>query len=55
MNEDVDQVEIFRFLKELRDSGEMNMMGAPRELQREFGLSKSEARKTFFAWTKSFD
>ena len=28
--------EYFEFLEDLRDSGSMNMMGAPRELEHEF-------------------
>jgi|SaaInlV_165m_DNA_3_1040750.scaffolds.fasta_scaffold191465_1 hypothetical protein len=47
------ETDIFEFLTELRDGGSINMMGAPRELQREFGLSKGNARKAFFAWTES--
>lgn len=42
----------FEFLTELRDGGTMNMMGAPRELQYEFGLDKTEARKIFKLWTE---
>ena len=42
----------FEFLTELRDGGTMNMMGAPRELQYEFGLDKTEARKIFQLWTE---
>jgi hypothetical protein len=44
--------EYFEFLTELRDGGTMNMMGAPRELQYEFGLDKTEARKIFKLWTE---
>ena len=39
--------EYFEFLEDLRDSGIMNMMGAPRELQHEFGLDRAEAREVF--------
>ena len=35
----------FEFLDDLKDSGTMNMMGAPRELQNEFGLNKIQARR----------
>ena len=35
----------FIYLDELRESGEINMMGAPRELQYEFDIDKIEARK----------
>jgi hypothetical protein len=44
----------FRYLDELRESGEINMMGAPRELQYEFEMDKAEARKIFGLWTKQF-
>ena len=44
----------FRYLDELRESGEINMMGAPRELQYEFEMDKTEARKIFQLWTKQF-
>ena len=44
----------FRYLDELRESGEINMMGAPREMEHEFGLDKAEARKIFGLWTEQF-
>ena len=44
----------FRYLDELRESGTINMMGAPRELQYEFDIDKLEARKIFGLWTKQF-
>ena len=40
----------FKFLDDLRASATMNMMGAPRELQHEFGLSKVQARNVFQLW-----
>ena len=45
--------EYFEFLTDLRDGGTINMMGAPRELQHEFGLSKVEAREVFTKWRES--
>ena len=45
--------EYFEFLTDLRDGGSMNMMGAPRELQHRFGLSRVEAREVFSEWCKS--
>ena len=45
--------EYFEFLEDLRDSGSINMMGAPRELQYEFGLDRSEAREVFSKWSES--
>ena len=47
-------LEYFVYLDELRESGTINMMGAPRELQFEFGIDKMEARKIFGLWTKQF-
>jgi hypothetical protein len=45
--------EYFEFLEDLRDSGSINMMGAPRELQYEFGLDRAEAREVFSKWCES--
>ena len=45
--------EYFEFLEDLRDSGSMNMMGAPRELQQEFDLDRAEAREVFSKWCES--
>ena len=47
-------LEYFVYLDKLRESGTINMMGAPRELQFEFGIDKLEARKIFGLWTKQF-
>jgi hypothetical protein len=49
MNEEL----IFEYLDDLQDGGSMNMMGAPRELQAEFGLDKIEAREIFELWRES--
>lgn len=46
--------EYFEFLDGLRDSGEINMFGAPRVLQEMFDLSKWEARDIVAAWMKQF-
>jgi|TARA_R110002051_G_scaffold5847_1_gene29316 hypothetical protein len=43
----------FEFLNDLREGGTMNMMGAPRELQNEFGLNKVQAREIFQLWTET--
>jgi len=45
--------EYFEYLNDLREGGTINMMGAPRELQYEFGLDKTEARKVFQLWTET--
>ena len=47
-------LDYFVYLDELREGGTINMMGAPRELQFEFGIDKLEARKIFGLWTKQF-
>ena len=47
--------EYFKYLNELRDGGTMNMMGAPRELQYEFGLDRAEAREIFSKWCESLE
>lgn len=47
--------EIFEFLDELRESGQINMFGAPAVLQDVFDMSKKEAMETFVAWTEQFE
>jgi len=47
-------LEYFVYLDELRESGTINMMGAPRELQFQFEMDKVEARKIFGLWTEQF-
>ena len=44
----------FRFLDRLRESGSINMFGAPSVLKEEFGMSKAEATGVFVRWTKAF-
>ena len=43
----------FEFLNDLRESATINMMGDPRELQYEFDVDKTEARKIFGLWTET--
>ena len=50
MNEEL----IFEYLDDLREGGTINMMGAPRELQAEFGLDKIEAHEIFKLWCENF-
>lgn len=45
----------FTILDALRESGQMNMFGAPRYLTEEFGLEKNEARKIFTSWREYCD
>ena len=46
--------EHYDFLLTLRDSGKTNMFGAAPYLQKEFGMSKGEARKILAKWMKRF-
>jgi len=46
--------EYFEFLDSLRESGEINMFGAPSVLQSVFDLSKYEARDIVAEWMKQF-
>ena len=46
--------EYFEFLDGLRESGEINMFGAPTVLQEVFDLGRHEARDVVAAWMKQF-
>lgn len=46
--------ERFDYLDALRESGATNMFGAGAYLQREFGLTREEARGTLSKWMKTF-
>ena len=45
----------YDFLLTLRDSGKTNMFGAAPYLQKEFGMSKKEAREVLSKWMKRFN
>lgn len=47
-----DKTELFEWLTETRDSGRINMMQAPSEMEWRFNMTKSEARETFSEWTQ---
>lgn len=47
--------EMFTFLDDLRESGQINMFGAPKVLQDAFGITKGESFEVFKAWTESFE
>ena len=47
---DSEKSEIFEYLYDLRDSGVVNMWGAPPFLQDRFGLTRQESRDYFFEW-----
>lgn len=42
----------FTFLDDLRESGSMNMFGAPAVLRDEFAIDKTTSFKLFEAWTQ---
>lgn len=44
--------EMFNYLDELRNSGDTNMLGAAKYLQREFGVNANDARDTLLAWMR---
>jgi len=52
----VEKVErFFIYLDILRESGLMNMFGAPKVLEEEFGLSRKMAIDVFQQWTKTYE
>ena len=46
----VNQMEMFRFLNRLRESGRINMFGAGPVVAESFGMTDREARKVLSAW-----
>ena len=42
-------------LNELRESGSMNMFGAPRWLADRYEISRSKAKTIFANWAKTFE
>lgn len=46
--------EYFEYLEQLRQSGVTNMFGAGPYLQREFGLTRHEARDIVLKWMESY-
>ena len=45
---------VFEYLDDLRESGVANMFGATPYIQKEFGVSKKEARELLLNWMKQF-
>jgi len=43
------------YLIDLRDSGVTNMWGAAPYIEREFGVTRQEAKDILLEWIKSFD
>ena len=48
-------IRYFKWLDDLRSSGDMNMFGAAPYLADAFGLEKSAARKIVQQWANTFD
>jgi hypothetical protein len=51
---DISQEEISKYLNELRKSGVTNMFGATPYIEKEFGISKEDAKKALSYWMKNF-
>ena len=45
---------IYNYLTELRASGRINMMHSGQYLEREFGLTRAEAKAAVLHWMKTF-
>lgn len=50
----VDNQEYFDYLDSLRESGVVNMFGAGPYLERDFGLTRYQAKDIVLEWMKSF-
>jgi hypothetical protein len=50
--QDLPITDFFPILETLRESGRMNMFGAPRWLRENWGLSRSDAKMVFLKWTE---
>ena len=48
-------IDHYRFLVKLRNSGDTNMYGATPYLQEFFGLDRREARNILTEWMRSFE
>lgn len=46
--------EVFLYLEELRESGEINMYESPRYVAETFDVSKSMARKLVTTWMENY-
>lgn len=45
---------VFKYLDDLRESGETNMFGAAAYLQRDFDMTPKEAREWLVKWMGNF-
>jgi hypothetical protein len=50
----IETSEYFSLLDEIRESGEMNMFGAPSWLVENCDLTRTQAKEVFFDWTETF-
>lgn len=55
MEIDMDKEEYFQYLDALRESGITNMFGAAPYLQREFDLTRYDARDILIEWMETFE
>jgi len=55
LKENIDPAEYAHYLNNLRDSGVTNMFGAAEYIERDFGVSRSEAREILATWMKSIN
>lgn len=46
----INEEDALDYLNELRDSGEVNMLGAGAYLQRDLGLNRNEAKQVVMWW-----
>jgi len=44
----------FEFLNHLRESGKINMFGAPSYLAKAFDLPRADATRIFWDWTRQY-
>ena len=53
-NPEVREVEVFRFLDSVRESGAINMFGAGQFISEMFGTEKQDSRRLLLAWMEQF-
>ena len=49
---DADRAEMFAYLDQRREDGDVNMLQAGMELRDAFDLTRHQARDVFLAWTR---
>ena len=52
VTQEIDKEDVFLYLDALRDSGQINMMGARPHIQHNFDLDKKEATELHMEWMK---